>query len=100
MERVFEWLGVIGAVAMPLFNVPLVLHIRRRGSSDDISLWWVWGVWSCIVLMFPSSLQTTNHVLRAFGLTNLIMFSCVVVVVMAYRKRIPPSSRKVSIRDP
>ena len=39
-------LGLIAAVGMPLWNIPLILHIRRRRSSQDISLPWALGVFA------------------------------------------------------
>ncbi len=89
MEEVFKWCGLVGAVGMPIFNIPLIVRIIKRKSSDDISLSWVVGVWACIVLMFPSSLYSTDPVLRGFGASNMIFFSVVCFVVLKYRKRKP-----------
>ncbi len=91
MQKFVDILGVIGAVAMPLWNIPLILRIRQRKSSADISLGWLWGIWGCIALMFPSSLHSPDIVLRAFGTSNLVMFSVVVFFVLKYRK--PPATK-------
>ena len=44
MEKMIETLGVIAGIALPLFNIPLILKIIKRKSSQDISLTWVIGV--------------------------------------------------------
>lgn len=71
---------------MPLWNIPLIVRIVRRKTSRDISLWWVFGVWGSIVLMFPSAFRSTDVVLKSFGWSNITLFSVVVVVVFMYRK--------------
>lgn len=71
---------------MPFWNIPLMVRIIRRKDSRDISLFWAVGVWACIVIMFPSTLVSPDRVMRVFGLTNTVLFSCVVVVVYLYRK--------------
>ena len=78
-------LGVIGAVLLPLSNIPLILRIARRKSAADMSLWWTFGVWGCLWLMLPSGLQSVDPVFRAFTLTNLALFTGVVVQVLRYR---------------
>lgn len=87
MEDTFRLLGAVAGAAMPLFNIPLMVRIYRRKSCDDISLSWLFGVWGCIVLMFPSTVLSDDFVLRAFGLSNVVLFSAVVAVVMYYRRR-------------
>ena len=87
MEQFFNQVGLIAAVAMPLWNIPLIVRIIRRKTSADISLVWVFGIWSCILLMFPSSLKSTDLVLKAFGVSNVVFFSAVVVVVYMYRNK-------------
>ncbi len=71
---------------MPLWNIPLIVRIVRRRSCGDLSLLWLFGIWGCIVLMLPSSLISTDIVLKAFGISNFLLFSVVVMVVMKYRK--------------
>lgn len=87
-----SWLNTLGLVAgilMPFFNIPLIIRIIRRKTSQDISLTWVFGVWICIVGMFPSSLMSHDMVLKGFGISNLLLFSAVVVVVWIYHKEPP-----------
>ena len=77
------------AVTMPLWNIPLMIRIHRRKTSNDISLAWLFGVWGSILLMLPASLVSSDPVLKAFGVSNFFLFSLVVVVVVAYRR--PPT---------
>lgn len=72
---------------MPLFNIPLILHICKRKSSDDISFTWLFGVWACVLLMFPSVLISKDPVLKTFGFLNIILFSAVVAAAWHYRKK-------------
>jgi len=39
--------GVVASVVLPLFNIPLILKIRKRGSSKDYSLTWTFGILGC-----------------------------------------------------
>ena len=80
-----ETLGMIAAVVLPLWNIPLMVQIRRRRSSKDVSLWWAIGVWVCLVAMLPSGLASPDRVFRLFTIVNLVLFSGVVVSVVRYR---------------
>jgi len=84
MDEFSKSVGLFAAILMPFWNIPLVVRIIRRKTSKDISLLWLFGVWSCIVLMLPASLQSSDSVLRGFGFSNAILFSVVVVVVLIY----------------
>lgn len=84
-----EWIqtmGMIAAAAMPLWNIPLMIRIVQRKRAEDISLAWLFGVWGCIVLMFPSTVMSNDPILKVFGVSNIVLFSLVVIVVMIYRK--------------
>jgi uncharacterized protein with PQ loop repeat len=80
-------ISLIASVALPLFNLPLIIRVIRRKSSGDISLTWAWGVWICFLLMAPDGLTTTDTVWKTFIIANLILFTAVVVTVTIYRKR-------------
>lgn len=80
-------LGAIASLVLPLFNIPLILRIIKRKSSDDLSLIWVVGVWGCIVLMFPMTLASPDPVFKLFGISNIILFSAVMIVAVKYHKR-------------
>jgi hypothetical protein len=77
-------IGMSGGIIMPLFNIPLILRILRRGSSGDISLVWVTGVWCCVLAMLPSSLQSPDPVLVVFGIINSLFFSAVFFTVLYF----------------
>ena len=80
-----QQVGLIAAVMMPLWNVPLVMRIGRRKSSKDISLSWTLGVFGCILVMLPSALVSPDPTFRAFGIVNTVLFGAVVVQVLRYR---------------
>lgn len=78
--------GILAAVILPFFNIPLMLRIRRRKSSSDISLVWIYGVFSCILLMLPAAVISQDLVFKLFSIVNAILFSGVVYHVAKYRK--------------
>ena len=96
MESSFQILGVVSGVLMPLFNIPLILRIARRRSSEDISVAWVVGVWLCIVGMLPSSLQSSDVVLYAFGLVNVVFFTGVLIAVLYFHPAMIKRARRAS----
>lgn len=82
-----ELLALAASVVMPLWNIPLIVKVIRRKSADDLSLFWLWGVWTCMLLMIPWALVTQELVLKVFSFVNFILFSGVVMAVMKYRRR-------------
>ena len=80
-----ETVGMIAAVALPLWNIPLILRIRQRRSSKDVSLWWAVGVWVCLLAMLPSGLASADRTFRLFTAVNAVLFSVVVGYVIRYR---------------
>ena len=85
-KEFIETIGLIAAVVLPLWNIPLIIRIIKRKSSLDLSLWWALGVWVCLVLMFPAGLMTKDHVWKTFNIINMTLFTCVVVTILIYRK--------------
>jgi len=79
-------IAFIAAIVLPLWNIPLILRVIKRKSSEDISIYWVLGVWTCFLLMAPEAFRSPDPVWRAFNIMNLILFSAVVIVVLIYRK--------------
>jgi len=79
-------IALIAAIALPLWNIPLIARVIKRKSSADISIYWVMGVWVCFLLMAPQAFRSADIVWRAFNIMNLILFTAVVIVVLAYRK--------------
>lgn len=78
--------GLAASVAMPLFNIPLIVKIVRRKSSADLSMSWVMGVWVCAILMAPSGFTSADMVWRCYNIVNLVLFTGVVAAVWRYRK--------------
>ncbi len=83
----WQKIGLVAAIVLPLWNIPLIARVIKRKSSEDISLYWVLGVWICFLLMAPSGLTSSDIVWRAFNISNLILFSCVLITVLFYRKK-------------
>jgi uncharacterized protein with PQ loop repeat len=90
MDSSIQILGMISGIVMPFFNFPLIMRIVKRGSSEDISLAWVIGVWLCVVGMAPASLQSKDMVLYLFGIVNVVFFTGVLAAVLYYH----PTVRK------
>ena len=84
--NIIEHIGQLAAIVMPLFNIPLIVKIVRRRSSEDISKSWVMGVWGCALLMAPSGFVSKDIVFRSFNIVNLVLFTGVVIAVWKYRK--------------
>jgi uncharacterized protein with PQ loop repeat len=80
-------MGLIAAIILPLWNIPLIVRIIKRRSSEDISLSWALGVWTCMVLMAPSGFMSDDIVWRIFNIMNLTLFSIVMLVVVLMRKK-------------
>lgn len=87
MSDWISFIGVVAAVALPLFNIPLILHLVKRKSSGDLSLSWAIGVWVCILLMTPQALRSTDLTFKLFGIVNLVFFSAVVFFILKYRRK-------------
>ena len=78
-------IGLIAAVILPFWNIPLIVRIEKRKSSKDISLFWAFGVWICLVLMFPAALISNDIVFKVFSIVNIILFSLVVIQTLRFR---------------
>ena len=80
-----QWVGLIAAVALPFWNIPLIIRIRQRRSSQDISLTWALGVLLCILLMLPAALRSADPIFKLSSIVNTLLFSAVVFQVIRYR---------------
>lgn len=78
-------LGLLAAIVMPLWNIPLIVRIQQRRSSADISLTWTIGVFACMLAMLPAALLSADPVLRTYAALNAVCFAGVVVQVLRYR---------------
>ena len=87
MSDWIEKVGTVSGVALPLFNIPLILKLLKRKSSADFSLSWALGVWVCIVLMTPQALRSADVAFRSYGIVNIIFFSVVTFLVVRYHPK-------------
>ncbi len=77
--------GMVSAVALPFWNIPLIWRIQKRRSADDLSPAWALGVWVCLVGMLPAGLSSPDPVFKTFAVVNLVLFSAVVFQVLRFR---------------
>ena len=80
-----EKIGLLAAIMLPFWNIPLIVRIGRRKSSKDVSLAWAIGVWVCLVGMLPSGLTSPDPIFRVFTVINLVFFTGVLIQVLRYR---------------
>ena len=85
LAQVVQWVGMVSAVSLPFWNIPLIWRIQRRKSADDLSPAWALGVWFCLLGMLPSGLASADPVFRLFTIVNLALFSFVVLQVLRFR---------------
>lgn len=78
-------IGIIAAIVLPFWNIPLIVRMEKRKSSKDVSLYWIFGVWICFILMLPSALSSQDVVFKVFSIVNIIMFSLVAIQTLRYR---------------
>lgn len=84
-----ETIGFWAAAILPLWDIPLVVRVIRRRSSQDISTVWAAGMWFCSILMAPSAFISGDLPAIGFNTVNVIMMTAVVAVVIKYRKGVP-----------
>ncbi|NQU73314.1 MAG: hypothetical protein HQ547_01210 [Candidatus Omnitrophica bacterium] len=82
-----EKMALFAAVTLPLWNIPLIIRMIKRRSSEDISLYWTFGVWGCLAAMTPRALVSSDPIFRIYNIVNLAVFTIVVAAVWKYRKR-------------
>jgi len=81
----FRNLAMVIAVVLPFWNIPLITRMIRRKSSEDVSIYWALGVWTCLLLLAPTSFTSPDPIFRVFSIINFIFFSIVTMVVVYYR---------------
>ena len=79
-------IGFWAAVILPLWDIPLIVRIIKRKSSEDISIVWAVGLWATSVLMAPSAFISGDRVAVGFNTVNVITLTIVLIVVFKYRK--------------
>lgn len=82
-----EKIALIGGIVLPFCNIPLIVRIIKRRSSEDISIPWAIGVWICLVLMAPDGFVSDDIVWKVYNIINFVLFSAVVITVLLFRKR-------------
>ena len=85
MTDLIEKVGIVSCIALPLFNIPLIVRLVKRKSSEDFSLVWALGVWVCIIFMTPQALSSQDIAFRAFGVVNILFFSVVAFLIVKYK---------------
>ena len=79
-------IGFWAAVILPLWDIPLIVRVIQRKSSQDISLTWAVGIWITSILMAPSAFISQDKLAIGFNTMNVIMLTAVVAVTFKYRK--------------
>ncbi len=78
--------GMVSAVALPFWNIPLIWRIQQRKSADDLSPAWALGVWVCLIGMLPSGLASPDGVFKVFAVMKLALFSGMAIQVLRFRR--------------
>ena len=81
-----QTVALVASILLPLCNIPLIVKIVRRKSSQDVSLEWAVGVWICLLMMAPAGLISPDLVWKTYTIVNFVLFSGVMVIVLIYRK--------------
>ena len=71
---------------LPLWDIPLMVRVVKRKSSQDISLIWALGIWFTSVLMAPSAFISGDKLAIGFNTMNVLMLTGVLIVTIKYRK--------------
>ncbi len=79
-------LGFWAAVVLPLWDIPLIVRMVRRRSSQDISLAWIFGLWGASLFMAPSAFVSRDILAMGFNTMNVAMLTAVLAAVLKYRK--------------
>lgn len=85
-----DWIGIIGIVGsilMPLFNIPMIVRIIRRKSSQDFSLVGAAGLFSCMLLMLPQALRSEEISFKLLNFISVIVFGILIVSIIRYRSK-------------
>jgi uncharacterized protein with PQ loop repeat len=82
-------IGLWAAIILPLWDIPLIVRVVQRKSSQDISMGWAVGIWISSVLMAPSAFLSGDSMAIGFNTVNVIMVTAVLIVVFNYRQGVP-----------
>ncbi|MBI2066865.1 MAG: hypothetical protein HYW02_06835 [Deltaproteobacteria bacterium] len=84
-ENWIQNVGLVASITLPFFNIPLMIRMVKRRSSEDLSLIWVVGVFSCLLAILPTAWLSTDFVFKVFSIVNVLLFSGVVVLALFFR---------------
>ncbi len=82
-----DHLGLWSSIILPFFNIPLMIRLYQRKSSQDLSMTWVLGVFFCLAGMLPDGLESHDFTYKIFAVFNLAFFAGVTFLVLYYRIR-------------
>jgi hypothetical protein len=88
-DQAIQVVGATAAAILPLFNIPLIIRLVKRKCSDDFSITWALGVWTCIALMTPQTLRSPDKSFYIFGIMNIVFFTLVTFFILKYRRPRP-----------
>lgn len=80
-------IALVASVILPLWNIPLIVRMIKRRSSDDISIYWAVGVWVCLLAMLPSGIKNDFIVWKVFTIANFILFSGVAICTLLFHNK-------------
>lgn len=83
----WDHVGLWASILLPFFNIPMMMRLYKRKSSEDLSLIWVLGVFFCLAAMEPAGWQSKDFTFQVFTTINLLFFSGVTFMVLYYRFR-------------
>jgi len=83
-EKMIDKIALVASIVLPLWNIPLILRIIKRRSSNDISVYWAVGVWVCLLVMLPSGVRSDFIVWKVFTVFNFILFSGVTFCTLLF----------------
>ncbi|TRZ82776.1 hypothetical protein D4R86_01230 [bacterium] len=81
---VLATISLVAGIVLPFWNIPLIVRVVKRRSSEDISLWWGIGIWVSLALMLPHGLVTEEIVLRWFTIANFTLFTITFIIILMY----------------
>lgn len=87
-KNLIYYLGMVGSIVLPFFNIPLIIRVVKRRSSEDISLIWLFGVFACLLAIEPAAWVSSDLTFKVFNTVNIVLYSAVFFVVIYFRVKI------------
>ncbi len=76
---------LIASIVLPFFNIPLMIRMIQRKSSEDVSLIWALGIFICLLLIEPAAWVSKDEIFKIYSTMNLVLFSCVTLLTIWLR---------------